>query len=88
MSKFNLEIVKIDKPFAIEDMPMGNKIYVIDDYLETSTHRWMKNSITQGPRWSKSNQVNARHPTGLPHHSLWGASFFKTDGNGAPMMER
>jgi len=88
MSKFNLEIVKIDKPFAIKDMPMGNKIYVIDDYLETSTHHWMNNSVTRGPRWCKSNQVNAQHPTGLPHHSLWGASFFKTDSNGAPMMEK
>ena len=73
----SLEIVKVDKPFAIKDFPLGDRVYVIDDYLETSIHRWIHHKTSEGPRWSKQNQVNARHPTGLPHHQLWGASFMQ-----------
>ena len=83
----SLEIVKVDKAFTIKDFPLGNKVYVIDNYLETSTHRWIHRKTSEGPRWAKQNQVNAQHPTGLPHHQLWGASFFKTDDYGNPEIE-
>ena len=73
----SLEIVKVDKPFALKDFPLGDIVYVIDDYLETSIHRWIHHKTSEGPRWSKQNQVNAKHPTGLPHHQLWGASFMQ-----------
>ena len=73
----SFEIVKVDKPFAIKDFPLGDRVYVIDDYLETSIHRWIHHKTSEGPRWSKQNQVNAKHPTGLPHHQLWGASFMQ-----------
>tara|TARA_B100001559_G_C16332522_1_gene544117 strand:- start:151 stop:882 length:732 start_codon:yes stop_codon:yes gene_type:complete len=72
----SLEIVNVDKPFRIEHMPLGDKVYVIDDYLETSLHHWIEKSIRDRAIWSKSNFVRGKSKTGLPHHSLWGASFF------------
>ena len=71
-----IEIIKVDRAFRIKDMPLGNKVYVIDNYLETSIHHWLDKSISDAGIWSKTNQVRGDSPTGLPHHSLWGASYF------------
>ena len=71
-----IEIIKVDRAFRIKDMPLGNKVYVIDNYLETSIHHWLDKSISDAGIWSKTNQVRGASPTGLPHHSLWGASYF------------
>ena len=49
-----LEIVNVDKPFRIEHMPLGNKVYVIDNYLETSLHHWIEKSIRDRAIWSLS----------------------------------
>ena len=76
MNFSEIEVVHLDKPFKIKDMPLGNKVYVIDDYLETSIHFWLENMIKRANMWSKSNQVRGESKTGLPHHELWGASFY------------
>ncbi len=76
MNFSEVEVVHIDKPFKIKDMPLGNKVYVIDDYLETSIHFWLENMIKRANMWSKSNQVRGESKTGLPHHELWGAAFY------------
>ena len=57
-------------------MPLGNKVYVIDDYLETSIHFWLENMIKTANMWSKSNKVRGESKTGLPHHELWGAAYY------------
>ncbi len=71
----NLEIVKIDKPFHIDKLPL-DKVYVIDNYLEQSLHHFLNEQITNMPTWSKTNSVRGQSKTGLPHHQFWGSSFF------------
>ena len=52
-----LNVHYLDEPFKIEEMPLGNTIYVLDNYLESSLHKavdiYMRNCS-----WQKSNQVN------------------------------
>ena len=74
----NLEIEYIDKPFNISELPL-KKVYVLDDWLSPELHHHFDSMISQRQIWSKTNQVGSKHPTGLPHHSLWGASFFRND---------
>tara|TARA_Y100000766_G_scaffold62036_1_gene51290 strand:+ start:577 stop:1314 length:738 start_codon:yes stop_codon:yes gene_type:complete len=76
MNFSEIEVVHLDKPFKIKDMPLGNKVYVIDDYLETSIHFWLENMIKTANMWSKSNKVRGESKTGLPHHELWGAAYY------------
>ena len=73
----DLEIIYLDRPFRLVDFPIKNKIYVIDNYLETSLHYWINNKCTNSAIWSKTNSVRGDSRTGLPHHSFWGASFFQ-----------
>jgi len=75
----DLEIIYLDKPFRLVDFPIRNKIYVIDNYLETSLHYWINNKFTNNAIWSKTNSVQGHSRTGLPHHSFWGASFFRVE---------
>jgi hypothetical protein len=82
----SLEIVEIDKPFAIKDLPL-DKVYVIDNYLETSVHHWMNQQCGR-MNWSKSNQVQGDHKNGLPHHELWGGSFYRQEAGRAKIDER
>ena len=70
-----IEVTYLDKPFKIKDMPL-NKVYVVDNYLETSLHHWIENHLDTANMWSKSNKVRGKSKTGLPHHELWGAAFF------------
>ena len=64
--------------FYIEDMPLGNTVYVIDDYLESSLHKSMNRHLDHCS-WQKTNEVQSQVPNrgGLPNHSLWGCSFFR-----------
>ena len=71
----SLEIVKVDKPFHIDKLPL-DKVYVIDNYLEQSLHHFLNQQITDMPTWSKTNSVRGQSKTGLPHHQFWGSSFF------------
>ena len=71
----SLEIVKVDKPFHIDKLPL-DKVYVIDDYLEQTLHHFLNQQITNMPTWSKTNSVRGQSKTGLPHHQFWGSSFF------------
>ena len=41
----SINVEYIDSPFYIEDMPLGNKVYVIDDYLESSLHKSMNRHL-------------------------------------------
>jgi len=73
-----MEIVHLDKPFKIESCPL-DKIYVLDNWLDSSLHHHFDKQIRNATYWGKTNNVNADNKTGLPHHSLWGASFFRND---------
>ena len=55
-------------------MPL-DKVYVIDNYLETSLHHWIENYLDTQICGPKSNKVRGQSKTGLPHHELWGAFF-------------
>tara|TARA_Y100000996_G_scaffold415402_1_gene409868 strand:+ start:2527 stop:3213 length:687 start_codon:yes stop_codon:yes gene_type:complete len=67
----------IDEPFRIEDMPLGNNVYVVDNYLEEAIFKKIDHELTHCA-WQKTNQVqgNKKGRGGLPQHSLWGACFF------------
>ena len=71
-----MNVVYIDKPFKIEDMPLKD-IYVLDDWLSVELQHHFDELISNNSWWSKTNQVNSNSPTGLAHHSFWGASFFR-----------
>ena len=77
----SLEIVKVDKPFHIDKLPL-DKVYVIDDYLEQTLHHFLDQKISNQPTWSKTNSVRGQSKTGLPHHQFWGTSFFRGDKSG------
>ena len=81
-----MQVEYIDAPFSIKKLPL-DKIYVIDNYLEKSLHYFFDRYITNASVWSKTNQVSSDSPTGLPHHSFWGGSFFRTK-NGVKVIER
>ena len=70
------KVVYVDEPFKIQDLPLKD-IYVLDDWLSTELHHYFDKSIVQASIWSKTNQVSSNSPTGLPHHSFWGASWFR-----------
>ena len=74
----SINVEYIDSPFYIEDMPLGNTVYVIDDYLESSLHKSMNRHLDHCS-WQKTNEVQSQTPNrgGLPNHSLWGCSFFR-----------
>ena len=72
----NVELEFIKEPFHIKDMPL-KKVYVLDDYLSTTMHHTIDDKITRNAFWGKNNQVNSNSPTGLPHHSFWGAGYFR-----------
>ena len=71
-----MEIVYIDEPFKIQDFPL-KKVYVLDNWLTQPLHHFYDKQITTSNIWSKTNQVNSDSSTGLPHHSFWGAGFFR-----------
>jgi len=73
-----LDVEYIDKPFHVVELPL-TKIYVIDDYLETSIHHSINDTFTKASIWAKGNEVRGDSPTGLPHHQFWGASFLRGD---------
>jgi len=77
----SLEIVKVDKPFHIDKLPL-DKVYVIDNYLEQTLHHFLDQKISNQPTWSKTNCVQGQSKTGLPHHQFWGTSFFRGDKSG------
>lgn len=71
-----MEIVYIDEPFKIQDLPL-KKVYVLDNWLAQNLHYFYDNQISCSNIWSKTNQVGSDSPTGLPHHSFWGAGFYE-----------
>ena len=77
----SLEIVKVDKPFHIDKLPL-DKVYVLDDYLEQTLHHFLDKQISTQPTWSITNSVRVASKTGLPHHQFWGTIFFRGCKNG------
>ena len=73
---FDVKLEFIKEPFQIKDMPL-DKVYILDNYLSTTMHHNIDERIVRGNYWSKTNQVNSNSLTGLPHHSFWGAGFFR-----------
>ena len=72
----SLEIEYIDKPIKVSKLPL-DKVYVIDNYLPTVLWHQIDTLLTNAMIWSKTNSVHGQSRTGLPHHSFWGASFFR-----------
>jgi len=68
-----------DRDCLIKDLPIDNRVFVFDDYLPRTLHHWVDSYIKTQNFWSKTNEVRGDSPTGLPHHSLWGATFFRKD---------
>ena len=64
----SLEIVKVDKPFHIDKLPL-DKVYVIDDYLEQTLHHFLDQKISNQPTWSKTNCVKGQSKTCLLYTS-------------------
>ena len=73
-----MEIVYLNEPFKIQELPL-TKVYVLDDWLAQPLHHFYDEQISQSNIWSKTNQVAGGSSTGLPHHSFWGATFFRND---------
>jgi len=74
----DIKVVHIDEPFKIKDLPLKD-VYVIDDYLCPELHHHFDDQIVRENIWSKTNQVSSGSPTGLPHHSFWGATYYRDD---------
>lgn len=72
----DIKVVHIDEPFQIKDLPLKD-VYVLDNYLATELHHHFDDYIVGNNLWSKTNQVSSGSPTGLPHHSFWGATFYR-----------
>lgn len=72
----DIKVVHIDEPFQIKDLPLKD-VYVLDNYLATELHHHFDDYIVRENIWSKTNQVSSGSPTGLPHHSFWGATFYR-----------
>ena len=74
----SIEQVDLDSPFYITEAPLGNKIYVIDNYLDSSLHHAIDQSRNHSTSWLKGNEVRGEKGRGgLPNHQLWGASYFR-----------
>jgi hypothetical protein len=73
-----MEIVYLNEPFKIQELPL-TKVYVLDDWLAQPLHHFYDEQISHNNIWSKTNQVAGGSSTGLPHHSFWGATFFRND---------
>lgn len=72
----DIKVVHIDEPFKIKDLPLKD-VYVLDNYLATELHHHFDDYIVSNNLWSKTNQVSSGSPTGLPHHSFWGATYYR-----------
>ena len=71
-----MKIHYVTEPFKLSEIPLKD-VYVFDDFLSSEMHRAIDSHISRSSIWSKTNQVNSDSPTGLPHHSFWGAGFFR-----------
>jgi hypothetical protein len=73
----NPKVVHIDKPFKIQDLPLQD-IYVLDDWLSVDLfHHYANVHLRTYSEWSKTNEVQSGSATGFPHHSFWGATYFR-----------
>lgn len=75
-----IDIHYIDEPFHLKEVPLKG-IYVLDNYLEPSLHRWVFKRM-QLANWAKTNRVrNPENKAGLPYHEFWGATFLEHNEN-------
>ena len=71
-----MKIHYVTEPFKLSEIPLKD-VYVFDDFLSSEMHRAIDSHITRSSMWSKTNQVRGDSPTGLSHHSFWGATYFR-----------
>lgn len=83
LSSDGLEIIYIDEPFSFNDcFPLGNRVFVLDNYLSTNVHLWLDETWVQETWWAKSNQVrrsgkDIEGRNTQPYHQFWGASILR-----------
>jgi len=90
----NPKIVFIDKPFKIQELPLKD-VYVLDNWLSPDLwNHYANKHLRYYSEWSKTNEVQSDSDTGFPHHSFWGATYFRGDlrndgtlGKGGLVME-
>ena len=77
MNLTSINVHHIEDPFYIQEMPLGNNVYVIDNYLPSNVHHHIDRYL-DFCGWQKTNQVlgTTSNRGGLPNHSLWGCSFY------------
>lgn len=78
----SIEVIECDSPFYIEELPLGNKVYVFDNYLSAELHHHTDSFLRNQTNWQKNNcvqSVDNRKRGGLPSHELWGASYFRSN---------
>ena len=71
-----MKIHYVTEPFKLSEIPLKD-VYVFDDFLSSEMHRAIDSHISRSSIWSKTNQVRGDSPTGLAHHSFWGATYFR-----------
>jgi hypothetical protein len=71
-----VKIHYVTEPFKLSEIPLKD-VYVFDDFLSSEMHRAIDSHIYRSSIWSKTNQVRGDSPTGLAHHSFWGATYFR-----------
>ena len=82
-----MKIQYVTEPFKLSEIPLKD-VYVFDDFLSSEMHRAIDSHISRSSMWSKTNQVRGDSPTGLSHHSFWGATYFRgTDGGRKKRMD-
>ena len=65
-----LDVEYIDKPFHVVELPL-TKVYVLDDYLETSIHHSINYTFTKSSIWAKGKfQGHGTKHFFIPHHCI------------------
>jgi len=83
LSSDGLEIIHIDRPFSFHEcFPLGNKVFILDNYLSRNIHQWLDNTWVNETWWAKTNKVrrNGLDDEGKnvqSYHEFWGASILR-----------
>ena len=71
----SIEVIECDSPFYIEELPLGNKVYVFDNYLSAELHHHTDSFLRNQTNWQKnywSKSRDASHRNGrLPSKGLY-----------------
>ena len=58
----SINICHIDEPFYIEDLPLADNVYVLDNYLAPNLHRALDDYLSHCS-WQKTNEVKGGYGT-------------------------